>query len=258
MAGQISELARRALRRDFRSIDPRTTRVVLLDAADAILGGFGENLSSKAMQQLNRIKVDVQLGAQVVGLDDEGIEVRERDGTLRRIESGCKIWAAGVAASPLGRTLAEQSGASLDRAGRISAGPDLTLPGHPEVYVVGDMLAGQPGVAQVAIQSARYAARQIRRRVPAEERKPFAYKDKGSMATVSRFHAVVSVGRFQISGFLAWLMWLALHLYYIVGFKNRLTTLLHWAISFGGRGRSERTSTWQQVAAREALRQRDR
>ncbi len=251
MAGQISELARRALRRNFRAIDPATTRVVLLDGADAILGGFGADLSTKAMRQLNRIKVDVQLGAQVVGLDADGIDVQDRNGTRRRIEAGCKIWAAGVAASPLTQTLAEQSGASLDRAGRLHAQPDLSLPGHPEVFVLGDLLAGQPGVAQVAIQGARHAARQIRR--GDATRKPFAYKDKGSMATVSRFHAVVSIGRFQLAGFVAWLMWLALHLFYIVGFKSRLTTLLHWAVSFGGRGRSERTTTWQQVAARQAL-----
>ena len=252
MAGQISELARRALRGNFRSIDPTTTRVVLVDAATSILGGFGENLSAKAMHELNRIHVDVQLGAQVVGVDAEGIDVRDQDGTQRRIVAGCKIWAAGVAASPLTKTLAEQTGAELDRAGRIHTEPDLSLPGHPEVFVIGDMLAGQPGVAQVAIQGGRYAATQIKRGKTAD-RKPFSYRDKGSMATVSRFHAVVSVGRFQLEGFVAWLMWLALHLFYIVGFKSRVTTLLHWMVSFGGRGRSERTATWQQVAGRRAL-----
>ncbi len=252
MAGQISELARRALRGNFRSIDPATTRVILLDAATSILGGFGENLSAKAMHQLNRIQVDVQLGSAVVGVDAEGIEVRDQDGTHRRIEAGCKIWAAGVAASPLTRTLAAQTGAELDRAGRIRTEPDLSLPAHPEVFVVGDMLAGQPGVAQVAIQGGRYAAKQIKRG-QTTGRDPFSYKDKGSMATVSRFHAVVSVGRFRLEGFIAWLMWLALHLFYIVGFKSRVTTLLHWMVSFGGRGRSERTATWQQVAGRRAL-----
>jgi len=258
MAGQISELARRALNGNFRNVDPKTTRVVLLDAAPTILGTFGEDLAGKAMRQLNRIKVDVQLGAKVVDIDAAGIEVEDADGR-RRIESGCKIWAAGVAASPLSRTLADQTGAPLDRAGRITTQPDLTLPGHPEVFVVGDMLAGQPGVAQVAIQGARYAAKRLRadlkHRPPG---KPFAYKDKGSMATVSRFHAVVSVGRFRLAGFVAWLMWLALHLFYIVGFKSRVTTLLHWAVSFGGRGRSERTATLQQVFARQALQKRPR
>ncbi len=254
MAGQISELARRALRGNFRSINPETTRVVLLDAADAVLGNFGEELSGKAMHQLKRIKVDVQLGAQVVDVDAHGIEVKDRDGGTRRIEAGCKIWAAGVAAPPLAKQLAEQSGAETDRAGRLHVQPDLSLPGHPEVYVLGDMLAGQPGVAQVAIQSARHAAKQVAREAKGRpSRSDFSYKDKGSMATVSRFHAVVSVGRFRTAGFVAWLMWLALHLFYIVGFKSQLTTLLHWLITFGGSARSERTATWQQVAARTAI-----
>jgi NADH dehydrogenase len=256
MAGQISELARRTLPGDFRSIDPATARVVLLDAADAVLGNFGQKLSEKASRQLRRIAVDVQLGAKVVDLDATGIEVEDADGTRRRIESMCKIWAAGVAAPALGWDLAAQSGAQADRAGRLHLEPDCTLPGHPEVFVVGDMIAGEPGVAQVAIQTGRYAAKTIRRRLAGRSPlEPFRYHDKGSMATVSRFHAVASIGRFQFAGFLAWLMWLALHLFYIVGFKSRLTTLLHWSVSFVGRGRSERTTTLQQVYARQALQQ---
>src|SRR3954452_21127340 len=258
MAGQISERARRALRGNFRNIDPATTRVVLLDAAPQMLGGFGENLAGKAMRQLNKIKVDVQLNAKVVDMDANGIEIEGQDGTRRRIQSACKIWAAGVAASPLGAQLAEQSGAEADRAGRVHLEPDLTLPGHPEVFVVGDMLAGMPGVAQVAIQGGRYAAKTIKARLKNRDApKPFVYKDKGSMATVSRFHAVVSIGRIQFAGFIAWLAWLGLHLLYIVGFKNRVTTLLHWAITFVGRGRAERTATLQQVFARQALEQAD-
>ena len=168
----------------------------------------------------------------------------------------CKIWAAGVAGSPLGGLLASQTGAGTDRVGRVQLQPDLTLPGHPEVFVVGDMIAGQPGVAQVAIQGGRYAAKQIRRRLAGRDPAgPFVYKDKGSMATVSRFHAVVSIKNVQFAGFIAWLMWLGLHLFYIVGFKSRVTTLLHWAVSFVGRGRSERTTTLQQVYARQALEQ---
>src|SRR3954463_7459236 len=212
MAGQISELARRTLPGDFRNIDPRTARVILVDAADAVLGNFGEKLSDKAAKQLKQIKVDVQLGAKVVDVDATGIVVQDPDGTTRRIASMCKIWAAGVAASPLGRQLAEQTGAETDRAGRLNVQPDCTLPGHPEVFVVGDMLAGQPGVAQVAIQSGRYAAKTIRRRLAQRSPlDPFRYHDKGSMATVSRFHAVVSIGRFRFEGFIAWLMWLGLH-----------------------------------------------
>ena len=256
MAGQISELARRTLPGDFRSIDPATARVILLDAAPAVLGNFGEKLSDKAAAQLRRIKVDVQLGAKVVDLDSTGIEVEDADGTRRRIPSMCKIWAAGVAGSPLGAQLAEQTGAATDRAGRVFVQPDCSLPGHPEVFVVGDMMAGQPGVAQVAIQAGRYAAKQIRRRIADRgPQPPFVYKDKGSMATVSRFHAVASIQRLQFAGFLAWLMWLALHLFYIVGFKSRVTTLLHWSVSFVGRGRSERTATLQQVFGRQALEQ---
>ncbi len=251
MAGQISELARRALPGDFRRIDPRTTRVILLDAAPTILGAFGERLAGKAMKQLHDIHVEVQLGAKVVDVDRDGLEVEDPDGTRRRINSFCKIWAAGVAASPLGAQLAQQSGAELDRVGRIKVLPDLTLPGHPEVFVVGDMISldDLPGVAQVAIQGAKHAAKQINGRPS----RPFRYRDKGSMATVSRFHAVASVGRFRFAGFLAWLLWLAIHLVYLVGFKNRLTTLLHWAVSFVGRGRSERVATEQQVLGRLAL-----
>jgi NADH dehydrogenase len=256
MAGQISELARRTLPGDFRNINPATARVVLLDAADAVLGNFGHKLSDKAERRLKRIKVDVQLGAKVVDVDATGIEVEDRDGTRRRIPSMCKIWAAGVAGSPLGGLLAEQTGATTDRVGRVELQPDLSLPGHPEVFVVGDMIAGQPGVAQVAIQGGRYAAKQIKRRLGGRSPlSPFVYKDKGSMATVSRFHAVVSIKNLQFAGFIAWLMWLALHLFYIVGFKSRVTTLLHWAVSFIGRGRSERTTTLQQVYARQALEQ---
>jgi NADH dehydrogenase len=167
-----------------------------------------------------------------------------------------KIWAAGVQASPLGRTLAAQTGAPLDRAGRIGVNPDLTLPGHPEVFVVGDMIAldNLPGVAQVAIQGAKYAAKSIQRRVDGKPpQAPFKYFDKGSMATISRFKAVALIGKLRLTGFIAWLAWLALHLIYITGFKNRLTALLHWFVSFLGRGRAERTTTEQQIYARAAL-----
>jgi NADH dehydrogenase len=155
MAGQIAELAHRTLRREFRRIDPRQARVILLDAAPSVLSSFGDRLGAKALARLQRIGVDVQLGATVVGVDGTGIEVEDAQGQRRRIESVCKVWAAGVSASPLGALLATQSGAGLDRAGRIKVQPDLTLPGHPEVFVVGDMIAlgGLPGVAQVAIRA---------------------------------------------------------------------------------------------------------
>ena len=256
MAGQIAELARRTLRRDFRSIDPTTARVVLLDAAPYVLPSFGEKLGGRARRQLNKIGVEVQLGAMVTDVDADGIEVKDADGQMRRINAATKIWAAGVQASPLGRILGEQSGAEVDRAGRISVHPDLTLPGHPEVHVVGDMMALNklPGVAQVAIQGGRYAADQIKRRLAGKApRGPFEYHDKGSMATISRFSAVAEVGKLKFEGFVAWLMWLIVHLFYIVGFKSRATTVLHWAVSFLGRGRSQRVATQQQVYGRLAL-----
>ena len=258
MAGQIAELSHRTLRHDFRRIDPRRARVILLDAAPTVLGSFGDRLGAKALARLNEIGVEVQLGAKVVGVDGTGIEVEDGQGRRRRIESVCKVWAAGVSASPLGALLAQQSGAGLDRAGRIEVQPDLTLPGHPEVFVVGDMIAldGLPGVAQVAIQGGRHAARQIRARLAGKlDGQPFEYRDKGSMATISRFSAVASIGRLRLSGFIAWLIWLGVHLVYIIGFKHRLTTLLHWAVSFVGRGRSERAVTQQQIFARQALEQ---
>ena len=256
MAGQIAELARRALPGDFRSIDPRTARIVLVDAADAVLGSFGDKLSAKAEAHLKALGIEVQLGAMVVDVDATGLVVQDHDGTRRRIEAVTKVWAAGVAASPLGAQLAEQSGAHTDRAGRVEVQPDLTLPGHPDVFVIGDMaLLGLPGVAQVAIQTGRHAADTIaRRQRGVGPQAAFRYHDKGNMATISRFQAVAAIGdHIRLAGFLAWLMWLAVHLVYIIGFKNRLTTLLHWTVSFLGRGRAERTATQQQVAARMAL-----
>ena len=258
MAGQIAELARRTLRRDFRRIDPSSARIILLDAAPTVLPSFGEKLGDRARRQLNKIGVDVQLGAMVTDVDADGLEVKDSDGQVRRITAATKIWAAGVQGSPLGRMLAEQSGAEVDRSGRVSVQPDLTLPGHPEVQVVGDLMALNklPGVAQVAIQGAEYAADQIKRRVAGKPSKgPFEYKDKGSMATISRFHAVADIKNMKFEGFFAWLLWLVVHLFYIVGFKSRVTTVLHWMVSFLGRGRAQRVSTQQQVYGRLALEQ---
>ena len=258
MAGQIAELARRTLRRDFRRIDPGSARIILLDAAPTVLPSFGEKLGDRARRQLNKIGVEVQLGAMVTDVDADGLEVKDSDGQVRRITAATKIWAAGVQGSPLGRMLAEQSGAEVDRSGRISVQPDLTLPGHPEVRVVGDLMALNklPGVAQVAIQGALYAADQIKREVAGKPPKgPFEYKDKGSMATISRFHAVADIKNMKFEGFFAWLLWLVVHLFYIVGFKSRVTTVLHWMVSFLGRGRAQRVSTQQQVYGRLALEQ---
>jgi NADH dehydrogenase len=253
MAGQISELAHRTLRRDFRRIDTTKAKIILLDAAPAVLGMFGDKLSGAARKQLEDIGVDVELNAKVVGVDNTGVDIIDANGNERRIRSRCKVWAAGVSASPLGKQLAEQSGGEVDRAGRVQVNEDLTLPGHPEVFVVGDMMAlnNLPGVAQVAMQGGKYAAGQIVRRLRGESAgPPFKYFDKGSMATISRFHAVASVGKIRLAGFFAWLMWLGVHVMYLIGFKNRLTTMLHWAVSFIFRGRSQRTTTRQQIVAR--------
>jgi NADH dehydrogenase len=200
--------------------------------------------------------VDVWLGEKVVEVDDHGITVEDKSGVRNRIPARTVVWAAGVKGSSLARTLGEQTGAEVDRAGRIAVQPDCSLPGQPDVYVIGDMMTlnNYPGVAQVAMQQGKYVAEQIRRRVRGKaDQKPFHYFDKGSMATISRFNAVASVGPFRFGGFIAWLLWLAIHVLYLVGFKNRVTTVLHWAVSFIGRGRAQRTTTHQQLVGRAAL-----
>ncbi|HET7349650.1 MAG TPA: NAD(P)/FAD-dependent oxidoreductase [Marmoricola sp.] len=256
MAGQIAELARRTLRSDFRHINTREARVILADAAPQVLPPFGEKLGKKTKEALEDLGVEVQLGAMVTDVDERGLVVQHKDGSQQRIEAVTKIWAAGVQASPLTKTLAEQSGATLDRAGRIGVNPDLTLPGHPEVFVVGDMIAlnNLPGVAQVAIQGAKYAARELEGRLKNKPpQKPFKYFDKGSMATISRFDAVAMVGKVRLSGVIAWLMWLGVHLIYLTGFKNQVTALLHWTVTFLSNDRSQRVATEQQIFARAAL-----
>jgi NADH:ubiquinone reductase (H+-translocating) len=256
MAGQIAELAHRTLKRDFRAINSRHARVLLVDAAGQVLPPFGAKLGAKAQAELEKLGIEVLLGAMVTELDERGITVTYKDGRSERIPAVTKIWAAGVQASPLSRVLSEQTGATLDRAGRIGVNPDLTLPGHPEVFVVGDMidLDNLPGVAQVAIQGAEYAAKAIDRRLKGKPAQPaFAYFDKGSMAIISRFRAVAMIGRLRLTGFVAWLMWLTIHLLYITGFKSRVTALLHWVVSFIGRGRAQRTTTEQQIFGRSAL-----
>lgn len=258
MAGQIAELANETLKGTFRHIDPTDARVILLDAAPAVLPPFGPKLGDKARKRLEKLGVEIQLSAMVTDVDRNGLTVKHADGTIERIESWCKVWSAGVSASPLGKNLAEQSGVELDRAGRVKVGPDLSIPGHPNVFVVGDMMAvdGVPGVAQGAIQGGRYAAKQIKAelkgRSPAE-RAPFKFFDKGSMATVSRYSAVVKIGKIEFSGFIAWLSWLALHLVYLVGFKNRLVTLILWSIAFVTRSRGQMAITEQQAWARTRL-----
>ena len=256
MAGQIAELAHNTLHKDFRAINTRHARVVLVDAAPQVLPPFGAKLGEKAKAELEKLGVEVMLGGMVTEVDERGLEVKFKDGHVERINSVAKIWAAGVQANPLGKTLSEQTGAPLDRAGRIAVNPDLTLPGHPEVFVVGDMIAldNLPGVAQVAIQGAKYAAKEISHRLEGKQpQPPFKYFDKGSMAIISRFRAVAMVGKLRLTGIVAWLMWLGVHLVYLTGFKNQVSALMRWAITFISNNRSERTTTEQQIFARAAL-----
>jgi NADH dehydrogenase len=221
---------------------------------------MGEKLGKKAAARLEKLGVEIQLGAMVTNVDRNGINVKYSDGREERIECQTKVWSAGVAASPLGKHIADQSGAEADRAGRVKVLPDLTVPGHPEVFVIGDMAAveGVPGQAQGAIQGARYAARLIKAELKGADpaaRVPFKYFDKGSMATVSRYSAVVQVGPLEFGGFIGWLSWLFLHLLYLVGFKARLTTALSWVGTFIGSHRGQLTITEQQAYARTRIEQ---
>jgi NADH:ubiquinone reductase (H+-translocating) len=260
LAGQIAELAAQTMKGAFRHIDSTQARVILLDAGPAVLQPMGANLGNKAQARLRKMGVEIQLGATVVDVDRGGLTVRDSNGATRRIESACKVWSAGVSASPLGKQIAEQAGAEVDRSGRVVVLPDLTVPGHPNVFVIGDMASvpGVPGMAQGAIQGAKYAARAIRAELKAANfvarepfhhavREPFHYFDKGSMATVSRFSAVAKVGRLELGGFVAWLAWLLLHLLYLVGFKSKLTTVISWTVTFLTMNRGQLTITERQA-----------
>jgi NADH dehydrogenase len=251
LAGQVVELTTQTMKREFRHIDPAEVRVILLDAQHAVLAAMGPKLGASAQRRLQRIGVDIQLGVTVVDVDRDGLTVKDSDGTTRRIESACKVWSAGVSASPLGKLIAEQAGAAVDRAGRVEVLPDLTLPGHPNVFVIGDMASvpGVPGMAQAAIQGGKYAARAITAGSPGD-RSPFRYFDLGSMATVSRFSAVVKIGPLEFGGFLGWLSWLGLHLVRMVGFKSKVTTFISWTVTFLTTRRGQLTITGQQVYAR--------
>jgi len=213
-------------------------------------------LQQRAAAVLERQGVEIHLGAMVTGVDVHGIDTNASDPRIKRIEAATKIWAAGVEASPLGRAVANAAGAEVDRAGRVKVRPDCTLPGHPEIFVIGDLMSldNLPGLAQVAIQSGYHAARTIVRRLRGDTtERPFRYRDLGSMATVSRFQAVAMIGRAQVSGFVAWLLWLVIHLFWLTGFKNRFAVLADWGVAFLGHGRPQRAITLQQVFARQAL-----
>ena len=261
LAGQIVELAQRTLPGAFRTIDPAECRVLLFDGSPYVLSPMGENLGRKAQRRLEKMGVEVHGNSVVTDVDYMGITVKDKEsGQDRRVNCACKVWAAGVQASPLGEIIASQAdGTEVDRSGRVVVEPDLTIKGHPEVFVIGDMAAvpGVPGVAQGAIQGAKYATKQIKRMVSGTDdpatRVPFKYFDKGSMATISRHHAVAKIGKLEFGGYLAWLSWLFLHLVYLVGFKNRISTLLSWTITFTSSSRGQLATTSQWVYARLAM-----
>jgi len=245
LAGQIAELSRRALGNNFRSFDPALARIYLVDGLETVLPAFPARSRRRAQRMLENLGVELRLGTRVVGVDATGLDLDGGD----RIEARTKVWAAGVQASPLGRILADGAGASIDRAGRVAVNPDCSLPGHPEVFVVGDLMAldNLPGLAEVATQSGHHAARTIARALHDQPAKDFRYRDLGTMATIARFRAVATIGRLEISGVLAWLMWLVVHLAFLTGFKNRFSALANWTVAFVGRGRRQRTITKRQA-----------
>jgi NADH:quinone reductase (non-electrogenic) len=253
MAGQIAELARDTLPVEFRRSDPRAGWVLLVEMADRVLTAFAPSLSRRAAQSLEQLGVTLLLGQTVVDVQPEFVELQARDGARQRIPTRTVVWAAGVTASPLARTLGEACDAEVDRAGRVAVEPDLTLPGHPEVLAIGDMVrvrdtrTGQPqtlpGLAPVAMQQGRYAGRQLAERLAGHSARPFRYSDKGTLATIGRARAVADTRGLRLSGFPAWMIWLVVHLYYLIGFENRALVLLRWAYSFFSRGRGARLIT---------------
>ncbi|MDT5257838.1 MAG: hypothetical protein QOD10_2918 [Mycobacterium sp.] len=256
VAGQIAELADRTLAGAFRTIKPSDCRVILLDAAPAVLPPMGPKLGLMAQKRLEKMGVEIQLNAMVTAVAYKGITIK-KDGTEHRIQCACKVWAAGVQASALGKMIADQSdGTETDRAGRVIVEPDLSVKGHPNVFIIGDLMSvpGVPGMAQGAIQGAHYVTKAIKQGLKGQDdpanRKPFKYFDKGSMATISRYSAVAKVGKVEFGGFIAWLAWLVLHLYYLVGHRNRIAALYAWGISFLGRNRGQMAITSQMVYAR--------
>ena len=240
LAGQVAEMAHTTLRRDFRRIDPGAARVLLVDAGDRVLPQFPERLSRRAERSLEKLGVTVEHAALVTGVRAGAAVLCSADGSTRVVRSATILWAAGVAASPLGRTLAEATAATTDRAGRIVVRPDLTLPGRPEIRVVGDLAHAQaradgaplPGVAQVAIQQGRYAGRAVAAELDGQAAPPFAYRDPGSIATIGRNRAVADVHGIHLAGYPAWILWAMLHLAFLVGHLNRAVVLMRWAWSY--------------------------
>jgi NADH dehydrogenase len=226
MAGANAELAKRALAADFRAIDPRSARVILVEAGPRLLAAFDPSLSAAALHSLEKLGVEIRLGSSVTEVDAAGVSIG-----AERIEARTAIWAAGVMASPAGRWLQTET----DRAGRVMVNGDLTVPGHANIFVIGDTahLTGRdgnllPGVAPVAKQQGKYVARLLRARAAGKTLPPFRYRDYGSLATIGRKSAVVQMGRFKLKGFFAWVLWSVAHIYFLIGFRNRLAVALHW------------------------------
>jgi len=225
LAGTFAEIARHTLRGEFRRIDPHSARVVLVEGTERVLPAYPPDLSRKAQLQLERLGVTVWPSRLVTGVDAEGIQIG-----AERLSAKTVVWAAGVAASPLGRSL----GAPLDRAGRVHVAPDLSVPGHPEIFVVGDLAAieGVPGIAPAAKQMGRHAAKNILASLKGGKTRPFRYRDQGQLATIGRNAAVVVMGRMKLSGFPAWLVWLVAHIYFLINFRNRLIVMIDWAWAY--------------------------
>jgi NADH dehydrogenase len=252
LAGALGEIANDTLRHDFRRIDPSVARIFLVEGTNRVLPLYPPDLSAKAEQALIRLNVRPMVGAMVTGIDETGVTVR-RGTQMEHIPARTVLWAAGVQASPLGRVLAERAGAKLDRAGRVIVEPDLTVAGHPEILVIGDLASFThqaekplPGVAPVAMQQGRYAAHLVRNRLVGRSLEPFHYWDKGSLATIGRAAAVADFGRIHIDGFFAWLTWLFVHLMYLVEFDNRLLVFIQWAYNYFTRNRGARLITGDQ------------
>ncbi len=252
MAGQIAELAHDTAALGFQLAEPRRARILLMEASDRLLSTFAPRLSTKAARALERLGVTPMLHRAVIDLDEHSVSVRHPDGETEQIPTRTIVWSAGVVASDLAGALGAASGAELDRGGRVAVGPELTIQGHPEVFALGDMVsvhdaAGHdlalPGLASTAMQQGRYAAGSVRSRAEGSPSPPFRYVDKGNLATIGRARAVAEIKGIQISGALAWLTWLAVHIFYLIGLQNRLLVLTRWGFSFLTRGRSARLIT---------------
>jgi len=251
LAGQIREVATKTLRHEYRRIDPEDARVLLFDGGDAPLAPFGPALSAKAASNLTKLGVEQHMHSIVTHIDASGLSVRAQDGTESRYEAGTVLWTAGVAAPPVATAIAEATGAKQDRSGRILVGDDLSLPGHPEILVTGDMMSLNklPGVAEVAMQTGLYAGKRIRHQIAGRAvGKPFRYHDLGSAAYLSRGRAVISVGRLHFGGFPGWVAWLFIHIGFMTGYRNRLGAVLSWWLAFTRDVRRERTFTTRDVA----------